>query len=194
MIESRLRCMDVYCKILSNLLYLRFFRFLKLRSMILFNWKNSRIFLCDRKFLLKSYKSIYKITRRKKTQNCNVFSIFKTKWDHKAHSILEWLFLLPSGKFLKRWEYQTTSPASWEICMQVKRPQLELDMQQQTDSNLGKEYIKAVYCHPADLTFMQSASCEMPGWMKRKLESRLPELSITSDMQMTPLWCQKAKN
>ena len=79
--------------------------------------------------------------------------------------------------------------------MQVKRPQLELDMQQQTDSKLGKEYIKAVYCHPADLTFMQSASCEMPGWMKRKLESRLlGEISIISDMQMTPPLWQKVKN
>ena len=52
------------------------------------------------------------------------------------------------GKFLKRWEYQTTSPASWEICIQIKKQQLELDMEQ-TGSILGKEYIKAVYCHPA---------------------------------------------
>ena len=63
----------------------------------------------------------------------------------------------------KRWEYQTTLPASWEICMQVKKQQLELDMEQQTGSKLGKEYIKAVYCHPAYLTYMQSStSCEMP--------------------------------
>ena len=56
-----------------------------------------------------------------------------------------------------------------------------------TGSKLGKEYVKAVYCHPAYLTYMQSTSCEMPGWMKHKLESRLPEeISITSDMQMTP--------
>ena len=53
------------------------------------------------------------------------------------------------GKFLKRWEYQTTFPASWEICMQVKKHQLEPDMEQGTGSKLGKEYIKAVYCHPA---------------------------------------------
>ena len=53
------------------------------------------------------------------------------------------------GKFLKRWEYQTPLPAPWEICMQVKKQQLEPDMEQQTDSKLGKEYIKAVYCHPA---------------------------------------------
>ena len=68
-------------------------------------------------------------------------------------------------------------------------------MEQQTGSKLEKEYVKAVYCHPAYLTHMQSASYEMPGWMKHKLESRLPgETSITSDMQVTqPLW-QKVKS
>ena len=78
--------------------------------------------------------------------------------------------------------------------MQVKKQQLELDMEQQTGSKLGKEYVKAVYCHPAYLTYMQSTSWEMPGWKKHRLESRLlGEISITSDMQMTsPLW-QKAK-
>ena len=78
--------------------------------------------------------------------------------------------------------------------MQVKKKQLEVDKEQQTSSKLGEEYIKAVYCHPAYLTYMQSTSYEMLGWMKHKLESRLPgEISITSDMQMTsPLW-QKAK-
>ena len=70
--------------------------------------------------------------------------------------------------------------------MQVKKQQLELDMEQQTGFKLGKEYVKAVYCHPAYLTYMQSTSCEMPGWMKHKLESRLQgEIPITSDMQMT---------
>ena len=59
------------------------------------------------------------------------------------------------GKFLKRWEYQTTFPASWEACMQVKRQQLELDMDQQAGSKLGKEYVKAVYCHPAYLTYAE---------------------------------------
>ena len=58
------------------------------------------------------------------------------------------------GKFFKRWEYQTTWPASWEVCMQVKKQQLELDMEQQTVSKLGKEYVKAVHCHPAYLTYM----------------------------------------
>ena len=76
------------------------------------------------------------------------------------------------GKFLKRWEHLTTLPASWEICVQVKKQQLELDMEQQTGFKLGKEYIKAVYCHPAYLTYMQSISCEVLDWMKCKLESR----------------------
>ena len=72
--------------------------------------------------------------------------------------------------------------------MQVKKQQLELDMEQQTGSKSGKEYAKAAYCHPAYLTSMQSTSYKMPGWRKHKLESRLlGEISITSDMQMTPL-------
>ena len=76
--------------------------------------------------------------------------------------------------------------------MQVKKQQLELDMEQQTDSKLGKEYVKAVYCHPAYLTCMQSTSWEMLGWMKDKLESRLPgEISITSDMQIAPPYGRK---
>ena len=96
------------------------------------------------------------------------------------------------GKF-KRWDYQTTSPAYWEICMQVKKKKLEPDMEQ-TGSKLGKKYIKAVYCHPGYLTYMESTSWEMPGWMKDKPESRLPgEISITSDMQMTVLLWQKVK-
>ena len=98
------------------------------------------------------------------------------------------------GVFLKRRKYQTTWPASWEICLQVKKQQLELDMEQQTGSKLGKECVKAVYCHPAYLTSMQIASCEMLGWVKRRLESRLlGEISITSDKQMTPLLWQKVK-
>ena len=78
--------------------------------------------------------------------------------------------------------------------MQVKKQQLELDMEQQTGSKLGKEYVKAVYCHRAYLIYMQSTSWEMLGWMKHKLESRLlGEKSITSDIQMTPPLRQKAK-
>ena len=78
----------------------------------------------------------------------------------------------------KRWEYQTTSPASWEICMQVKKQQLELDMEQQTGSKLGKEYVKAVYYHPAYLTYMQSTSCEMPGWAKHKPGIKIARINI----------------
>ena len=71
--------------------------------------------------------------------------------------------------------------------MQVKKQQLELDMEQWTGSKSEKEYVKAVYCHTAYLTYMQSTLSKMPGWMKHKLESRLlGEISITSDMQMTP--------
>ena len=71
--------------------------------------------------------------------------------------------------------------------MQVRKQQLEVDMEQQTASKQEKEYVKAVYCQPDYLTYMQSTSCKMPGWMKHKLESRLPgEISITSDMQRTP--------
>ena len=100
-----------------------------------------------------------------------------------------------SGKFFKRWEYQTTWPASWEICMQVRKQQLELVMEQQTGSKQGKEYVKSVYCHPVYLIFMQSTSWETLGWIKHKLESRLlGEISITSDMQMTPPLWKKAKN
>ena len=78
--------------------------------------------------------------------------------------------------------------------MQVRKQQLELDMEQQTGSKLGKEYVKGVYCPPTYLTSMQSTSCEMLGCMKHKLESRLlGEISITSDMQMTPPLRQKVK-
>ena len=77
--------------------------------------------------------------------------------------------------------------------MQIRKQQSELDMKQQTGSKSGKEYVKAVYCHPAYLTYMQSTYCEMPDWMKHKLESRLPgEISMTPDMQMIPLLWQKA--
>ena len=76
--------------------------------------------------------------------------------------------------------------------MQVKNQQLELEMEKQTGSKAGKEYIKAVYCHPANITYIQSTSCKMLDWMKHKLESRLPgEISITSDMQMTPPYGRK---
>ena len=74
-------------------------------------------------------------------------------------------------KILKK----TSLPASWETCMQVKRQQLKLDMEQKTGSKLGKKYVKAIYCHPDYLTYMQSISCEMLAWMKHKPESKLLE-------------------
>ena len=77
-------------------------------------------------------------------------------------------------KILKEMGIQTTWPASWRIHIQVKKQQLEPDMEQRTDSKFRKEYVKAVYCHPAYLTYMQNTSCEMPAWMNNKLESRLP--------------------
>ena len=79
--------------------------------------------------------------------------------------------------------------------MLVKKQQLEVDMEQLTASKLGKDFIKVVYCHPANLTYMQNSSCKMPGWMKQKLESRLTgETAITSYTQMTPPLRQKVKN
>ena len=78
------------------------------------------------------------------------------------------------GKVWKRREYQTIWPASWELCMQVMKQHLELDMEQQTGSKSGKESVKAaVSCHPAHLTYMQSTSWEMLDWMKHRLESGL---------------------
>ena len=104
-----------------------------------------------------------------------------------------WITII-CGKFWKTWAYQTTQPVSWEIYTQAKKQQLPLDMEQQTDSKSRKEYIKAIYCHCAYLTYMQSTSCEMLSWKKHKLESRFQgEISKTSDMQMkSPFW-EKAK-
>ena len=83
---------------------------------------------------------------------------------------------------------ETTLLVSWETCMWVKKQRLETDMEQLTGSKLGKEYVKAVYCHPAFLTSMQSTSCEILGWMNHKLESRLlGEISTISNIQMIPL-------
>ena len=90
-----------------------------------------------------------------------------------------------------RWEYQTTLPASCETCMQVKKQQLELDMEQGTGSKLEIEYVKTVYCYPVYLTYMQSTSCEMQGWMKYHPESTLPGEISTSDMQVIPPYGRK---
>ena len=89
------------------------------------------------------------------------------------------------GKFLKRWEHQTTLPAFCKTCMQVKK-------QQRTSLKLGKEQVKAAYCHLTYLISMQSTSCKMPCSMNHKLESRLPgEISTTLDMQIIPLQSRK---
>ena len=97
------------------------------------------------------------------------------------------------GKFWKTWEYQTTLPTSWEICMQVKKQQLEMDMNNRLVPNWERS-TSTVYCHPAYLTYLQRTLWEMSGWMKHKLESRLlGEISILSDMQMTPPLWQKVK-
>ena len=98
------------------------------------------------------------------------------------------------GKFWKRREYQTTWPASWEVCMQVRKQQLELDMEQQTGSKSGRSTSGLYIVTLAYLTYMQSTSWETLGWRKHKLESRLPgEIAITSDKQIIPHLWQKAK-
>ena len=112
------------------------------------------------------------------------FTDYAKAFDHVDHSKL-W-------KILNEMGIPDHLPASWEICMQVKKQQLELDIEQWTGSILGEEYIKAVHCHPAYLTYMQSTSCKIPDWMKHKLESTLlAEISITSDMQIIPFLWQK---
>ena len=117
--------------------------------------------------------------RRTRDQIANVFWITEKAREFQKSSISALLtapkpltiwIAMNCGKFWKRWEYQTTWPFSWKICMQVKKHQLELGMEQQTGSKLGKEYVKAVYCHLAYLNYMQSTLCEMLGWMKHKLE------------------------
>ena len=134
----------------------------------------------------------YRKGRGTRDQIANIHWIIKTESSRKIYISALLTMLKPlilwlttnCGTFLKTWEHQTTLLASWEICMQ-----LTMDWFQ-----IGQEYVRAVYCHPAYLTYMQSTSREMPGWMKHKLESRfLGEISITSYMQMTsPLW-QKVK-
>ena len=95
-------------------------------------------------------------------------------------------------KFLKRWEYQTILPVSWETCMYFKKQQLKTDMEQWTGSKLGKEYNKTIFFHPAYLTYMQNASCNMQIWMNYKLESRFQwEILTISDIQMIPLGGRK---
>ena len=110
--------------------------------------------------------------RGTRDQIANICWIIKKARDSRKTSISALLTMpkpltvwitINCGKFFKRWEYQATWPASWEICMQVKKQQLELNMELLTGSELRKEYVKDVYRHPAYLTYMQSISCEMPG-------------------------------
>ena len=84
------------------------------------------------------------LDHRKSKSQKNIYSALSTR----PKPLTVWI-ITNCGKFLKRWEYQTTLPASWEIYMQVKKQQLELDMEQQTGSIWGKEYVKGIYCHPA---------------------------------------------
>ena len=100
------------------------------------------------------------------------------------------------GKFWKRWEHQTTWSASWEICMQGQESTVKTGHGTTDWFQIRKGVHQGVYCHPAYLTYMQSTSCEILGWMKHKLEARLlGEISITSETQMTPhLWKKVKKN
>ena len=134
--------------------------------------------------------------RGTRDQISSIHWIIQKAREFQKNSTCAWLTMLKPltvwittncGKFIKRWDYHTTLPVPWETFMQVKKQLLELNMEQWAGSKLGKEYIKAVYCHPAYLTSTQNASWETLGWRKHKLESRLPgEISITSDTQMTP--------
>ena len=147
--------------------------------------------------------------------NLCIFSFSDTSWDQIAniHWIIEkarelqkniyfWFIdyakafdCVDRNKLWKILKEMATWPASWEICKHDKKQQLELDMEHQTGSKSGKDNVKAIYCHPAYLTYKHSTLCEMLGWMKHKLDSRLPgEISVTSDMQMTPPLWQKVKN
>ena len=105
--------------------------------------------------------NIHWIVEKARVFQKNIYFCFTDK--PKAFTV--WI-MTNSGKFFKRWEYQTTWPASWEICVQVRKQQLELDMEEQTGSKLGKEYVNAVYCHPVYLTYMQNTSWETLGWIK----------------------------
>ena len=138
--------------------------------------------------------------RGTRDQIANPCSIFENEESSRKTSTSAWLTMLKpltvlmttNWKILKeiRIPDHLTCLLRNLICILVKKQQLQPDMELQTGSKLGKEYVEAVYCHHAYLTYMQSTSWEMFGWMKHKLESRLVgEISIASDMQMTPpLW------
>ena len=137
--------------------------------------------------------------RGTRDQIANIRWVIKRAREFQKNTSISALLTMPNalnvwittncGKFWKRWEYQTTRHVSWEIFIQIRKQQLELDMEQQTGSKQEKEYVKPVYCHRAYVTYMHSTSWEMLSWMKHKMESRLlREISITSDTQMT-IWC-----
>ena len=139
---------------------------------------------------IKLWKSVGSLKKHESSRKTSTSALLNT-----PKPLIMWI-TTNCGKFLKRREYQNTWPTSWEICLQIKKQQLEPDMEQRTGSKSGKEHVKAVYCHPAYLNYMQSTSCKIPGWIKHKLESRLQgEMSTTSDTQMTPpLWHKVKKN
>ena len=115
--------------------------------------------------------------RETRDQTTNICWIQKTSISAsltKLTTLTVWITTKDCGKFLKRWEHQTTLPASWEACMQVKKQHLKRNMEQLTCPELGKKYDKAVYSHPAYLTYMQSTSCEILIWMNHNLKSRIP--------------------
>ena len=118
--------------------------------------------------------------RGTKVQIDNIHWIIEKSWEFQKNiyvcliddtKVFLWI-TTNCGKFLKRWEYQTTWHASWEICIQVKKQRLELDMEKQTGSKSGKVYVKIVYCHPTYLTDMRGISYKMHDWVKHNMESR----------------------
>ena len=120
---------------------------------------------------------------------CVKHKCFTRLCQFQVYSKVIWLHTYIYIFFPTLFHYSLWQDIAKPVC-RSKTQQLEPDMEQQTGSKLGKEYVKAVYCHPAYLSYLQSTSCEMMGWMKQKLESTMKgEISTTSDMQMTsPLW------
>ena len=130
--------------------------------------------------------------RGTRDQISNIHWIIEKAREFQKTLLTVWITTI-CGKSFRRWEYQTTLPASWEICMQVEKEQGRNGTRNwfQIRKGVCQDHI---YCHPTYLTYMQSTSCEVLGWMNHKLESRLPrELSIMLDMQMAPPLWQKSK-
>ena len=157
--------------------------------------------LCSKSFKL-DFRSMWtkNFQKRQRNQRSNCQHLLdhrKSKGIAKIKSISAILTMLKPlavwittncGKFFKGWKHLTTLPPSWEVCIQDKKPTVRTGHGANDWFKIRKEYVKAVYRHPSYLTYLQSTSCKMPGWMTHKLESKLPrEISTTSDMQMTPL-------